>query len=905
MKHRYQIVGILSLLSLAVVAGFLFSGSGSAAAGEEMVEQTLWGPYWTVEPGFTSTLEMKNNRAEETLTVNVSLYFANGEEYYLDPMQLGPRQTTVINLNQVYESLPASIRARASKEGTLEVEHNGANFQALMGSVSVTNPEQGIAWIFRLYSSAPDLPIVPVRGLFWFPDQSTAGFVAVQNASEEHIDVNPLFRIGEESHSVPPVRLAPGQGFKLELRKELRRLGLGEVTAGGIEFTYDGPSDALKAHGVLFNNQGFSTEIDFHLQDGREEERALTLRTPRFAIGLADPALGLPTTTTFEPTLALHNFAESELLITLAVGYRTEEGAQELQIPLVLSAGDTQVLSLHLYLEGVVPEEAHWASLEVSYSSRENQLAAELVSVSADGEHSIRSVMNWVQGSASEGWLWRADADHNTYITMFNADTEEATVNVSLDYYDQGQRQSYELPELTIPARASELVNVGALIAAGVPDADGDVIPSEVGWGGYRVRKIGRRIHTPLITETLVFNRRTHNYLTFYNSCCWIFGVNFTPSLLGGFPGAGGQVNIFGINSCSGNQVNLTTSGDFFSLNPPIATVGINTGWASFVAPGGTDIDGSLEYWGRPRFILDACVIAFGAALVAILVDDPPPTVSLSCPSSVTRGGSAQCTATVTGGATISAWRFTSGSTTVNRTSGTGNSTWSGTMVTSGTVRVEAGPTLSAEKSITVNPRNWHTNPASPTQVPNGTFITLPVPPQPSPPDSGLGISEEQTGNAGFSHSLISDSGPNHGYAYYASPPTLSPFLFRYTINPDLENSGSVFSQHQCGSGGFISWSNLITQTRRHEFNSAIQSHHAFYSNAVNSGSNNPGTYVESRIAIPGTNLTMFNGDTQAGLNTRYGQIFSASILEPFPVNFSEGGISLGGVNYAPYVPCN
>ncbi len=237
MKHRYQIVGILSLLSLAVVAGFLFSGSDSAAAGDESGEHTLWASYWTVEPGFTSTLEMKNNRAEETLPVQVSLYFANGEEYYLDPMQLGPRQTAVINLNQVYESLPNSVRARAGSEGTLKLSFNSPNAKGIMGSVSVSNPERGIAWVFRLYPSAPDFPVVPVRGLFWFPDENTDGFIAVQNASEEYIDVSPLFHIAGESHSAPSFRLAPGQGYKLELRKELRRLGLHNASAGGIEFT--------------------------------------------------------------------------------------------------------------------------------------------------------------------------------------------------------------------------------------------------------------------------------------------------------------------------------------------------------------------------------------------------------------------------------------------------------------------------------------------------------------------------------------------------------------------------------------------------------------------------------------------------------------------------------------------
>jgi hypothetical protein len=289
MKNRYQIVGILSLLSLVLVVGFLFSEGRSAAAGEETVEQILWGPYWTVEPGFTSTLEMKNNRAEETLPVQVSLYFANGEEYYLDPMQLGPRQTVVIDLNHIIESLPASVAARAGKQGTAEVTFASENESALMGSISVTHPERGIAWNFRLYPTVPERGLAPVRGLFWFYDQHTDGFVAVQNASEQYLSLTPRFYLDSQVYALDPLSLAPGQGFKLELRKELRRLGLEEVSAGGIEFTYDGPPDALIAHGVLFNNHGFSTEIDFTRFDQLPEQRTWMLRTPRFALGPADP----------------------------------------------------------------------------------------------------------------------------------------------------------------------------------------------------------------------------------------------------------------------------------------------------------------------------------------------------------------------------------------------------------------------------------------------------------------------------------------------------------------------------------------------------------------------------------------------------------------------------------------
>ena len=375
---------ILSMYILLVAVGalLLLSGWEAKPALEQPVEYAVWSPYWTVQPGFTSTMEMKNNRAKETLRVVVSLYFAGGEEYHLDPILLGPRQTIVMNLNRVVESLPVSVAERATKEGTAEVKFGGPNNAALMGSISVTNPERGIAWNFRLYPVKPTLAVTPVRGLFWFPDEDTDGFVAVQNASEEFITVLPKLQIASAFYSLAPISLGSGQGFKLELRKELRKLGLGEAMAGGIDFSYQGPPDALKAHGVLFNNRGFSAEIDFTRSDSSPEPQVLALRTPRFAIGKADPALGLPEPTIFEPVLALHNFSTQGLAVTLSVGYRAGGIVKEAQVSISLPASNTRILSLRPYLEGVVPPDAHWASLEVSYRDRQNSLSGALVSVS-------------------------------------------------------------------------------------------------------------------------------------------------------------------------------------------------------------------------------------------------------------------------------------------------------------------------------------------------------------------------------------------------------------------------------------------------------------------------------------------------------------------------------------------
>ena len=135
---------------------------------------------------------------------------------------------------------------------------------------------------------------------------------------------------------------------------------------------------------------------------------------------------------------------------------------------------------------------------------------------------------------------------------------------------------------------------------------------------------------------------------------------------------------------------------------------------------------------------------------------------------------------------------------------------------------------------------------------------------------------------------------------------------FQYEINPDLKNTGSTFYVAQCGNynastnpTGFISGSNLLTQTNRHEWNSSTQSHYAFYSNSLNSSSNNPGDFLEQQIAAPGTNLSTWSSNSTSGINSRLGTANSDALRQPYPVNSSETNVFLGKINYAPYTSCH
>ena len=281
------------------------------------------------------------------------------------------------------------------------------------------------------------------------------------------------------------------------------------------------------------------------------------------------------------------------------------------------------------------------------------------------------------------------------------------------------------------------------------------------------------------------------------------------------------------------------------------------------------------------------------------------PVYNFSCTPSVTRGGSATATLSAPG-ANSQNWSFSGGGGTASKT---GDNDWSGEMAVGGRIKVTFDMGQSNDIlefcDISVTDRNWSTSSVNAAQVPNGTLsLTLPVPPQASHDDAGLGVLQLDFAWAS-STTEIQDDGPNDGFLYFTSPLTWSTHSSRYIINPDLEDENSTFSERQCGPpSSFISWSNLLTQTRRHEYNHNTQSHHGKYVNSMNRASNNPDIYFESRTDPPGTDAQDFANDTEDEITSLLNSILSDTAVEPYGVNESATGQFLGDINYVPYQSC-
>jgi hypothetical protein len=300
-------------------------------------------------------------------------------------------------------------------------------------------------------------------------------------------------------------------------------------------------------------------------------------------------------------------------------------------------------------------------------------------------------------------------------------------------------------------------------------------------------------------------------------------------------------------------------------------------------------------------------------------------TPTLSGPSSVTRGDSATFTlGNLCKTSTVSGWSFTDGSATWPRGSSAAIS-WAGKMVQSGTVRVtvvQGGITSPLSKAVTVNSRTtgfaFTAKPA--TKYANGTFscvntpevLSLVVPDPPTQPGQEIGLSIPCL-RYSYHFTQIGDTGPNQGYWYVTSasdsisdavPPATT---FAWTISQQLDDPNSEFYKAQCGSGGFISGSQLQANTVAHESGSA-NSHYSRYVAAQNNPANNVGTGLEAVVGPPSdTTSTSFSSRVELVGNARQSQIVAATKEEPCgvsDVSLDENCVPHGSANYMPYQSC-
>jgi hypothetical protein len=273
-----------------------------------------------------------------------------------------------------------------------------------------------------------------------------------------------------------------------------------------------------------------------------------------------------------------------------------------------------------------------------------------------------------------------------------------------------------------------------------------------------------------------------------------------------------------------------------------------------------------------------------------ISIQTGPPL--LDGPSTITRGDTGTFTVKGAPGATMSNWYFapTAPFGNVNRATGNGNATWTGTLVADGSARVHvvyAGTTYDLSKSMTVNPRsNWATTPPRSSTELSGDHLDCADGAQypPNPPSSY----DDRFGGScphyqwSVTAPPIQDNGPNQGYRYATGLSLTDDFA--YIISPPLQDPASQFYLCQTGVPPIISAADLIHGNRRHE-GGLINSHFIEWANAWTAPDNNFGTVAETIVSGNVADAVFLSSYVNPKMTVVAGNLYNAYLPEPCAVN--------------------
>ena len=861
----------------------------------------VYAPHWSNESGLSTTIFIRNVQINRALTAKVSLTL-NHRTVTLPQTRVDSLQTIAIDLAKEL----ADRGERVEQSGGAIIDFEAQSAGAVNAHAQVLDTTKGISFTFPFMldgSSAPG----PLEAVAWYFGNNTDAFIALQNTTAIPTTAVLTMFVSGRAISLGQRQLKPHEVTTIKLPSPE---GLGTKNGPrsvGVRVEHNGIPGAVVAQGWVVDERiGFSTPFTFHHKSNCNcSGDTQHLYSTGVQIGAAGAMMGLAPGTIFSPYLAARNNSDKPLAVRPVFSYAAGNRVEKATLPEIpLGPQESALVNLRDFQEsGIIPLWVGEGNIDLQYNGEGGALIAELASVDQRGGFVSPVPLTCNGNKELHMTFWRTDGDWHSAVTIENIASVENIVEITISY--PGGRY---VVEKRIAAGETIMVSINELQQSGL-------IPSTAKVGGINIWSTN-------VVNGLVINAMLVNPVTRTCGECgaqgWVTRCALTDS---------SDINIISISEhLVGDDFSLFirinwTSGLIEAVDTSCqgssdtSVASCSAGLVVANAEGTATITG-LSNGSYPT--TETCSI-FEQLQRSGIVRVKPPT--LTGPASVTRGSSATFEIKDAGAtAQISNWQFTDGTNTVSRSTGTANRTWTGVMVTSGTVSVRvvvSGRPYPLSKSITVNNRTGFAFTATAASKQSngfdcgdGVVLSLPSPPTQSGDAVGKFCLRQKFS---FNAAEIGDGGPNQGFKYVTSVSNSADGVstgYFYVISPDLENTASDFYRAQCGNynaqtnpNGFISGATLLANTTRHESGS-VESHYNNYVVAQDNSANNIGVVAEAKIDGPSISLNTFITNVSTTLEGKRQAILAATQVEPCSVQKDANCVFQGNINFAPYTPC-
>jgi hypothetical protein len=590
-------------------------------------EQEVYAAYWTLEPGWHTDIEVRNNITDIPLIVTPTLRLSTGDEIDLAPVTIAPQDVSVISLHEALAKVAPQLVGSVGSYGSVMLRYRSSYRKNVYAGSMIHYEGKPIAFHFDAQGSEDLINEGTRESLWWLPNSTTDEYLIVSNsgAKPSRLTVTILDAAGKRYSQ--PLFLRAKQTKRFSLRDLVTANGIKD-SLGGVTVSVDRGSESVFAANIVFDTStGFSALMKTFEDSPTDAIGTVELRAPMLALANPDPALALPEGTELEPRIFLRNTTNAPLAIRGELRWRTSSATGVYPLPaLSLAPNETRTIDLYsTQRESKFPKDASWANVRLVYTGRYGDLVSIAASYDRELEHGLQTPFTDIVANHWMGGEWHADSLRHSLITAGNASDKEHTVVFTLHY--DGGKSKYEIEQKIAPGDQM-FVDVAKIIQSQIPDVSGKTIPTDVTGGSYSFRDKDNILGQDLFEGKLTIDRKFGFASYGCAGCCAPTDPILFPDPFNGPTGGNWPNNVEGFNYCDNQGYDMT--GSAYSWSTGSVSVMTVTAPVSYgVSPGGTYLSTFIN------------VPATGTTKCKFVPQNPQssgnvkPTVAISGPSAV------------------------------------------------------------------------------------------------------------------------------------------------------------------------------------------------------------------------------------------------------------------------------
>jgi hypothetical protein len=225
--------------------------------------QELFASYWTLEPGWSTELEIRNNVPWRNLRVTPVLRIATGAEVPLTPVTVRPDEIVSVNLQEAVASVKPELVGKMGSFGSVVFRFEGTGGANAFGAAVVRRDGRPIEFHF----DADEFMSNAVEGMWWLPTESSTAYLLLSNPTLSPASAKLTLTDSSGAAHRFALTVVAGQSQRINIREVLRAQAGGVM--GGLSLSVSKPG-ALNASEIVFDEvAGFSALMKLFDRDIR------------------------------------------------------------------------------------------------------------------------------------------------------------------------------------------------------------------------------------------------------------------------------------------------------------------------------------------------------------------------------------------------------------------------------------------------------------------------------------------------------------------------------------------------------------------------------------------------------------------------------------------------------------